>query len=118
YDGTKLRSGEPLEKVLDCSDEADALLINCATPEAVTVAVNVIKDCGKPFGAYANGFTEITQSFVQVGATVQELSTRTDLTPEAYADFAEDWVRIGATIIGGCCEVGPAHIAELVRRLT
>lgn len=117
YDGTKLRSGEHLEGVMDCSEGADALLVNCATPEAVSMAMDVIKDCGKPFGAYANGFTEITQSFVQVGATVKELSARTDLTPEAYADFAEDWAAMGATIIGGCCEVGPAHIAEIVRRL-
>ncbi len=118
YDGTKLRSGEPLEGMMDCIDSADALLVNCATPEAVTTAVDVIKGCEKPFGAYANGFTEITQSFVQVGATVQELSARTDLTPHAYAEFAEDWAKMGATIIGGCCEVGPAHIAELVHRLT
>lgn len=82
------------------------------------MAADVIKGVDKPFGAYANVFTEITQSFVQVGATVRELSARTDLTPEAYAAFAEDWAQIGATIIGGCCEVGPAHIAELVRRLT
>ena len=82
------------------------------------MAVDVIKGCDKPFGAYANGFTEITQSFVQVGATVQDLSARTDLTPHAYAAFAEDWAKMGVTIIGGCCEVGPAHIAELVRRLT
>lgn len=118
YDGTKLRSGEPLESVMDCIDDADALLVNCATPEEVTTAVDVIKGCDKPFGAYANGFTEITQSFVQVGATVRELSARTDLTPDAYAAFAEGWAKMGATIIGGCCEVGPAHIAELVRRLT
>ncbi len=117
YDGTTLRSGEPLEGVIDCIDAVDALLINCATSEAVTTAVEVIKGCGKRFGAYANGFTEITQSFVQVGATVRELSARTDLTPDAYADFAETWAHMGATIIGGCCEVGPAHIAEIVRRL-
>ena len=117
-DGTRLRSGEALEEVMGCIDGADALLINCATPEAVTMAVDVIKDCGKPFGAYANGFTEITQSFVKVGATVQELSARTDLTPDVYAAFAETWAQLGATIIGGCCEVGPAHIAELVHRLT
>ena len=102
---------------MDTIDNAEALLINCATPEAVTLAVDVIKDCDKPFGAYANGFTEITQSFVQVGATVRELSARTDLTPDAYAEFAEEWAKMGATIIGGCCEVGPAHIAEIVRRL-
>lgn len=118
HDGTVLRSGEPLESVMDYVDAADALLVNCATPEAITVAVNVIKDCDKPFGAYANGFTEIKQSFVQMGTTVKELSARTDLTPDAYATFAEDWARMGATIIGGCCEVGPAHIAEIVRRLT
>ncbi|MEL7347171.1 MAG: homocysteine S-methyltransferase family protein [Pseudomonadota bacterium] len=117
-DGTKLRSGEPLEAVMDCIDGADALLVNCATPEAVTVAVDVIKGTDRPFGAYANGFTEITQSFVRVGATVRELSARTDLTPAAYAEFAERWAKMGATLIGGCCEVGPAHIAELVRRLT
>ena len=118
HDGTKLRSGEPTEKVMDWTDGVDALLVNCATPEAVTAAVDVIKGTEIPFGAYANGFTEITQSFVQVGATVKELTARTDLTPAAYADFAEDWVKLGATIIGGCCEVGPAHIAELARRLT
>ncbi|MEL6532565.1 MAG: homocysteine S-methyltransferase family protein [Pseudomonadota bacterium] len=117
HDGTKLRSGEDLEGVLDCLDEADALLINCATPEAVSTAIEIIKDVDIPFGAYANGFTEIAPSFVQVGATVKQLSARTDLTPEAYADFAELWAKQGATIIGGCCEVGPAHIAELARRL-
>lgn len=116
-DGTKLRSGEPLEAIMGCLAGADALLVNCSTPEAVTAAVDVIKECGIPFGAYANGFTEIKQSFVQVGATVQELSARTDLSPDVYATHAEAWAKLGATIIGGCCEVGPAHIAELVRRL-
>lgn len=116
--GTKLRSGEPLEEAMAWTDPVDALLINCATPEAVSVALEVIKDTEKPFGAYANGFTKIADSFVKVGATVKELSARTDLTPAAYADFAERWAEMGATIIGGCCEVGPAHIAELARRLT
>lgn len=118
YDGTKLRSGEPLEDVMDWTDGIEALLINCATPESVSVGIDVIKGTEKPFGAYANGFTEIANSFVQVGATVKELSARTDLTPAAYAEFAENWAKKGATIIGGCCEVGPAHIAELARRLT
>lgn len=117
-DGTRLRSGEPLEEVAQWISKADALLINCATPEAVSAALNVIKGTKIPFGAYANGFTRITPNFVETGATVKELSARKDLSPEVYAAFAEDWVEMGATIVGGCCEVGPAHIAELVRRLT
>lgn len=117
-DGTRLRSGERLADAMGWTDPADAVLINCATPEAVSTAIDVIKGTEKSFGAYANGFTEIAPSFVQVGATVQELSARSDLTPDAYADFAESWAKAAATIIGGCCEVGPAHIAELARRLT
>ncbi|MEO0910611.1 MAG: homocysteine S-methyltransferase family protein [Pseudomonadota bacterium] len=41
---------------------------------------------------------------------------RTDLGPEKYADFCEQWIAQGASVIGGCCEVGPKHIAELKRR--
>jgi homocysteine S-methyltransferase len=107
-----------LETALEAACAADAVLINCSTPEAVTTALDVLRGIDKPFGAYANGFTEIRSSFVRTGATVRELSARTDLSPEAYAAFAEGWAAKGATIIGGCCEVGPAHIAELARRLT
>lgn len=39
------------------------------------------------------------------------------MTPARYADFALRWVGMGATIIGGCCETTPAHIAEIARRL-
>jgi homocysteine S-methyltransferase len=71
---------------------------------------------GGRFGAYANGFSGISADYVP-GSTVKALKGRTDLGPEAYADFALGWVAEGATIVGGCCEVGPAHIAELARRL-
>ena len=39
-----------------------------------------------------------------------------DGTPDLMADYAVLARDCGATIIGGCCEVGPAHIAELKRR--
>jgi Homocysteine/selenocysteine methylase (S-methylmethionine-dependent) len=47
---------------------------------------------------------------------VAVLEARKNLGPEAYADFADQWVAMGASIIGGCCEIGPEHIAELARR--
>lgn len=117
-DGTKLRSGEPLSDILPLlSDEApDAVLVNCSRPEAITQAIPIIAEAGPRVGAYANGFTGISESFDHIGATVDVLSTRTDLDPAAYADFAAEWIANGATLIGGCCEVGPAHIAELKRR--
>jgi S-methylmethionine-dependent homocysteine/selenocysteine methylase len=118
-DGGRLRSGETLA-------EADAMLdglpvavrlVNCSKPEAVDQAVPGLVAMGGPVGAYANGFTEIAAPF-EPGTTVERLSAREDLGPAAYADFAIGWIGQGATIVGGCCEVGPAHIAELARRLT
>ncbi len=116
--GTLLRSGEPLRDVLPLLAEYNpaVVLINCSVPEAVSQALPELAECGRPVGAYANGFTGISDSFNKIGATVDLLSARTDLGPEAYAKFAEDWASKGATLIGGCCEVGPAHIAELARR--
>ena len=83
----------------------------------VSQALAELSGATVPLGAYANGFNPIPEDYKVIGSTVEMLGRREDLTPAAYADFAEDWARLGATIIGGCCEVGPAHIAELSRRL-
>ena len=117
-DGTKLRSGEAVADVAPfvAKYKLDAVLVNCSTPEAVSQALPIVKEFDVPFGAYANGFTKISDDFKVVNQVVDSLETRTDLGPEAYADFAAEWVKLGATILGGCCEVGPAHIAELKRR--
>jgi S-methylmethionine-dependent homocysteine/selenocysteine methylase len=118
-DGSRLRSGEALGDIGPLLDEfkPEALLVNCTRPETVTAALDIIKGFGLRFGAYANGFTHISQEFLQDAPTVDALQARTDLGPVEYADFALGWVAQGASIVGGCCEVGPGHIAELARRL-
>jgi homocysteine S-methyltransferase len=95
----------------------EAVLANCSVPEAMGDALAVLGTFGRPFGAYANGFTHISDGFLEDAPTVAALTLRHDLTPKRYADFALGWLEQGATIVGGCCEVGPAHIAELARRL-
>jgi S-methylmethionine-dependent homocysteine/selenocysteine methylase len=118
-DGTKLRSGEPLTEIIPLIAEFNlaALLINCSAPEAVDQAMPLLANQGLPTGAYANGFVEIAKEFLQQGATVETLQKRTNLKPKTYADFVEGWVKQGASIVGGCCEVGPTHIEELAKRL-
>ncbi|MGJ8545729.1 MAG: homocysteine S-methyltransferase family protein [Sulfitobacter sp.] len=118
-DGTLLRSGEALGDVLPLAKAggAAAVLVNCSTPEAIPAALEVLARSGLPFGAYANGFEKITEGFLQDKPTVDALQMRRDLTPALYADHVMDWVAAGATIVGGCCEVSPAHIAEIARRL-
>lgn len=112
-DGTRLRSGEPLADVFGVADAAGAILANCSFPEAVDEAMGVLATGNKPFGGYANGFTKISDGFLGDRPTVDALTARQDLDPDAYARFAMGWIAQGATIVGGCCEVGPAHIARL-----
>ena len=116
-DGTKLRSGEPVAALAGVLAEtpADAVLANCSMPEAMSAALAALKPLGLPFGAYANGFSEIEPH--THGTSAPAYCARHDLTPERYADFALGWVAQGATLIGGCCEVGPAHIRHLHQRL-
>jgi S-methylmethionine-dependent homocysteine/selenocysteine methylase len=115
HDGSLLRSGEPiarLGRIIDSYRPA-AVLVNCSVPEAMAAALADVTKFGLPFGAYANGFTHISGNFLQDAATVADLTHRHDLTPAKYVEFAMAWVAQGATIVGGCCEVGPAHIRAL-----
>ncbi len=118
-DGSRLRSGEPLAELapLIARYRPAAVLCNCSLPEAMTAAMAEVAKFGLPFGAYANGFTHISADFLKDSPTVDTLEARQDLTPERYADFAMGWVGQGATIVGGCCEVGPAHIRALAEAL-
>jgi homocysteine S-methyltransferase len=118
-DGTRLRSGEPVAGFAAIArDGASAVLANCSAPEAMAAALEALSAADLPFGCYANGFQEITEDFLKDKPTVDALQARPEMVPGLYADFAEHWVRQGATIIGGCCETTPAHIAAIARRLT
>ncbi|MEM7267674.1 MAG: homocysteine S-methyltransferase family protein [Pseudomonadota bacterium] len=119
FDGGLLRSGDPVESAVSLAEElgVERLFLNCSRPEAMTEALPRITGKGLPIGAYANGFTHITDAFKGDDGQITDLSDRKDLGPNAYADFAEQWAAAGVTTIGGCCEVGPAHIAEVARRL-
>ncbi|UXZ53660.1 homocysteine S-methyltransferase family protein [Halomonas sp. 7T] len=116
-DGTRLRSGELLADAAQAimAAGAEKILVNCSVPEAITTAMGVLAAANIPFGGFANGFTSIAA--LQPGGTVDTLTAREDLGPQAYADYALQWVEQGATVVGGCCEVGPAHIAAIATRL-
>ena len=108
-----LRGGESLPEALASLDDfPDAILINCCTPDSIDSALPLLRESGLPFGGYANGFVEIPDEWVDRGG-VAELQTRKDLTPQVYVHHVQHWLAGGASIVGGCCEVGPAHIARL-----
>ena len=113
----RLRSGETLAAAAAALEGIPlaARLVNCSSPEAIDAALPGLVALGGAVGAYANAFTAVDR--LKHGGSVDVLDARDDLGPEAYADHALRWVEGGATIVGGCCEVGPQHIAALRDRL-
>lgn len=117
-DGPALRSGESVGQAVQAlrGMGVAAVLANCCPPESITAAMPDLVGQGLPAGGYANGFTQIPKAFMP-GKTRLTLSSRQDLDPTAYAEHAMRWWEAGAQLLGGCCEVGPDHIACLQRRL-
>jgi S-methylmethionine-dependent homocysteine/selenocysteine methylase len=112
-----LRSGESLAEALSVFESMpiEAIVLNCSQPEAIDACWPLLQQSTKKIGAYANGFVSVTSLYP--GDTVEELQSRKDLSPEHYADYVMSWVGRGASIIGGCCEIGPAHIQAIHARL-
>ena len=118
-DGTRLRSGENLEDVKAVINNhfVEAVLINCSPPEVVGNALSILSKMGLAFGAYANGFSKISSDFLKTRPTVDALTARKDLGPEEYSNFVTNWIRNGASIVGGCCEIGPTHISKIAQKI-
>jgi S-methylmethionine-dependent homocysteine/selenocysteine methylase len=118
----RLRSGEAVGDAAAAALRlgARAVLFNCSQPEVMGAAVDearrVLQQAGPAadgvqIGVYANAFPPVNAAVA--AANVELNALRADLTPAAYRIWAEDWLARGASIIGGCCGVGPEHIAAL-----
>lgn len=116
-----LRSGEPVEKIASIfnSHKIDALLFNCSQPELMAGALASVRQIDIPssvrLGVYANAFPPHNG---EEAANEKLHDIRADLTPERYAQFAQKWQQLGASIIGGCCGIGPEHIQYLAQKFS
>lgn len=118
----RLRSGEPVADAIEAVAGLGgaAVLFNCSQPEVIGAALDVARSVIEArqadiaIGAYANAFPpQPKQATANDG--LDEL--REDLDPPGYLVWARDWQARGASLIGGCCGIGPEHIAELKRSL-
>lgn len=120
--GPCLRSGEVVAEAVSAviADGASAVLFNCSQPEVMAPAIeqavnqaNVLKAELK-VGVYANAFPPMAENS---RANAELTNIRDDLDPAGYYQFAAAWQALGATIIGGCCGIGPEHITLLRQKL-
>ena len=113
-DGPVLRSGQSVGEAVAAAARlgAAAVLFNCSQPEVMAAAVEAARGGGGSItvGVYANAFPPQPKDAV---ANDGLNAIRADLTPAGYLAFAQSWRSRGAQIVGGCCGIGPEHIAAL-----
>ena len=110
--GPHLLDGTPFAEA--CGEvDADAFLLNCCPPEQVNEALPLLRAAtDRPIGAYANAFHGMPVGWRgRDGSPLPE--ARTDLSADPYTELVMGWVEAGAAVVGGCCEIGPEHIARM-----
>jgi S-methylmethionine-dependent homocysteine/selenocysteine methylase len=111
-DAPRLRSGESVIDAAHAAEHlgAEALLFNCSQPEVMEPGVATAATTTRlPIGVYANAF--VLDHALGANAGLHDI--RDDVTPEAYLELSRSWIAAGATIVGGCCGIGPDHISAL-----
>jgi methionine synthase I (cobalamin-dependent) len=83
---------------------ADAVGVNCLDPAAATAWLESIAAAG-PFAV---------PLWIKPAAADPAGGS---IEPSRWAEFAALWVRLGATLIGGCCGATDAHVAAVRRTL-
>ena len=103
-DGSETRAGQPLADAFAVAagvPEIVAIGVNCCAPNDVLPAIRMA-NIGKPVIVYPN--------------SGERWDGRAWTGPRRFsAQLATQWVAAGARIVGGCCRVGPADIAELAK---
>jgi len=118
-DVPRLRSGETVAEAVAAmaTRDIEAILFNCCQPDVIDQALDVAQSTLQDknathieLGAYANAFPPQPKN-AAANDTLNQV--RDDLTPPAYLHWAQKWQAQGASLIGGCCGIGPEHIQEL-----
>ncbi|RVJ49368.1 homocysteine S-methyltransferase family protein [Sinorhizobium meliloti] len=112
----ELRSGEAVSDAVERTLAAGAsgVFFNCSQPEVMSDAVLAARRVsGWPdfaIGVYANAFAPEPPSDAPY-AGISEI--RADLGPENYLRWVDRWIAQGASVVGGCCGIGPEHIEAI-----
>jgi homocysteine S-methyltransferase len=108
--GGRTRAGQPLAEAFGLAaavDEVLAVGVNCCAPGDVAPAVaTAARATGKPVVVYPNS-----------GELWDAAARAWTGDAEWGAPAVDAWIDAGARLVGGCCRVTPAHIAELTEHL-
>ena len=108
----RLRSKETIEDALQFAESfnPDAYLFNCTDPIAITEGIRKLsKLTDKPIGCYPNVFGVPFDWTLDNAVQVEPRN----LSVKQFVEYKKLWEELGASIIGGCCGLGPDYIKAI-----
>ena len=108
----RLLSGEPIAKAVAAmaSEAPEAFAINC-------VPARILGNDLRRLAAAAPGAALAAYGNLGPPVDPEGLHFTDDVPPDEYARLAQEWVSLGARLVGGCCGTQPAHVAAIAKVL-
>ena len=114
------------EKIMDIAKKYKnnnwlGIIMACVSPKAYEAVANDLQKLDVPYGFKLNAFKKIPEGYTvaskdqwgDAGNPTTILGKNTDLNETKFYEYVNKFMKNGATILGGCCEIRPSHIKEI-----
>ena len=122
-DNGHLPSGEKINDIVKKYKNNNWLgvIMACISPKAYEVVAKDLQQLDISYGFKLNAFKKIPEDYTvaskdqwgDAGNPTTVLGKNTDLNESKFYEYAKKFMKNGATILGGCCEIRPSHIKEI-----
>ena len=122
-DNGQLPSGEKIQDIVKKYKNKNwlGIIMACISPQAYKSVAKDLQQLDIPYGFKLNAFKKIPEGYTvaskdewgNAGNPTTVLGKNTDLNESKFYEYAKKFMKDGATILGGCCEIRPSHIKEI-----
>ena len=122
-DNGHLPSGEKINDIVKKYKNNNWLgvIMACISPKAYEVVAKDLQQLDISYGFKLNAFKKIPEGYTvaskdqwgDAGNPTTVLGKNTDLNESKFYEYVKKFMKNGATILGGCCEIRPSHIKEI-----
>ena len=124
-DNGLLPSGEKINDIVKKYKNNNWLgvIMACISPKAYEVVAKDLQQLDISYGFKLNAFKKIPEGYTvaskdqwgDAGNPTTVLGKNTDLNESKFYEYVKKFMKNGATILGGCCEIRPSHIKEIAK---
>ena len=122
-DNGQLPSGEAIKDIVKKYKNNNwlGIITACVSPKSYELVINDLEKLEMPYGFKLNAFKKIPEGYTvaskdqwgDAGNPTTVLGKNTDLNESKFYEYVKKFMKDGATILGGWCEIRPSHIKEI-----